>query len=62
MELLTGQVGWIVVFVGAVFTAWLKGFFKHFLPSPQRARLALANAFKTRLPLLKSGFAWCCAG
>ena len=56
MELLTGPVGWIVVFVGAVFTAWLKGFFKQFLPSPQRARLALANAFKTRLPLPEKRF------
>ena len=57
MELLTGPVGWMVVgFVGAMFTAWLKGFFKQFLPSPQRARLALANAFKARLPLPEKRF------
>ena len=57
MELLTGPVGWMVVgFVGAMFTAWLKGFFKQFLPSPHRARLALANAFKARLPLPEKRF------
>ena len=50
-------VGWMVVgFDGAMFTAWLKGFFKQLLPSPQRARLALANAFKARLPLPEKRF------
>ena len=38
MELLTGPTVWIVGLVWAVFTAWLMGFFKQFLPSPQRAR------------------------
>ena len=56
MELLTGPVGWIGGIVGAVFTAWLKGFFKQFLPSPQRARLVLANALKARLPLPEKRF------
>ena len=56
MELLTDPVGWIVVFVGAVFTAWLKGFFQQFLPSPQRAWLALTNAFKAKLPLPEQRF------
>ena len=56
MELLTGPTVWIVGLVGAVFTAWLMGFFKQFLPSPQRARLALANAFKARLPLPEKRF------
>ena len=41
---------------GHVFTAWLRGIFKQFLPSPQRARLALANAFKARLPLPQQRF------
>ena len=56
MELLTGPTVRIVGLVGAVFTAWLMGFFKQFLPSPQRARLALANAFKVRLPLPEKRF------
>ena len=56
MELLTGPIGWMVGFVVAMFTAWLKGFFKQFLPSPHRARLALANAFKARLPLPEKRF------
>ena len=56
MELLTDPTVWIVGLVWAVFTAWLMGFFKQFLPSPQRARLALANAFKTRLPLPEKRF------
>ena len=55
MELLTRPVVWIggivvVAFAGA-FAAWLKGFFTQFLPPPQRTRLAIANAFKSRAPL-----------
>ena len=30
--------------------AWIKGFFKQFLPPPQRVQLAIANAFKTSSP------------
>ena len=51
MKLLTGPAGWIGGIVVAVFAAWLLGFLKQFLPSPQRARLALANASKARSPL-----------
>ena len=50
MELLAGPVGWIGGILLAAFAAWLMGFFQQFLPSPQRARLAIANAFKARSP------------
>ena len=56
MELLTGLAVATAGFVVAVFTAWLSGVFKQFLPSPQRARLALANAFEARLPLPQQRF------
>ena len=62
MELLTSPVVWIVaiVWIGAIILAvlrgWLKGFFTQFLPSPQRTRLAIANAFKSRPPLPEQRF------
>ena len=56
MELLTGLAGWIVPLVVAAFAAWLMGFFKQFLPPPQRARLTIANAFKARSPLPEKRF------
>ena len=56
MELLMGPVVWIAGIVGVAFAAWLNGFFKQFLPAPQRAWLALANAFKARLPLPEKRF------
>ena len=56
MELLTGLAGWIVSLVVVAFAAWLMGFFKQFLPPPQRARLAIANAFKARSPLPEKRF------
>ena len=60
MELLTSPAVWIGGIVAtafaAAFVAWLKGFFKQFLPSPQRARLAIANAFEARLPLPEKRF------
>ena len=56
MELLTSPVVWIVAIVLAVLRGWLKGFFTQFLPSPQRTRLAIANAFKSRPPLPEQRF------
>ena len=56
MKLLTGPAGWIGGIVVATITAWLMGFFKQFLPPPQRARLAIANAFKARSPLPEKRF------
>ena len=56
MELLTWGAGGIVVLVVMVFRAWLMGFFTLFLPPPQRARLAIANAFKARSPLPETRF------
>ena len=56
MELLTGLAVATAGFVVTVFTAWFSGVFKQFLPSPQLARLALANAFKARLPLPQQRF------
>ena len=56
MEWFTGLAGWIVFLVVMVFMAWLKGFFKQFLPPHQRARLAIANAFKARSPLSEKRF------
>ena len=56
MDFLTGPVGWIGSIVVVAFAAWLKGFFKQSLPSPQRARLAIANACKARLPLPEKRF------
>ena len=56
MELLTSPAVWIVGLVVAVFGTWLKLFWGQFLPSPQQARLALANAFKARLPLPEKRF------
>ena len=50
MELLTVPAVWIGVIVAAALAAWIKGFFKQFLPSPQRARLAIANVRKARSP------------
>ena len=41
---------WIIGIVVAAFAAWLTVFFKQFLPSPQRARLAIANVCKARSP------------
>ena len=41
---------WIISIVVAAFAAWLTVFFKQFLPSPQRARLAIANVRKARSP------------
>ena len=51
-----GPAGWIVGIVVAAVALWLNGFFTQFLPSPQRARLAIANAFKVRLPLPEKRF------
>ena len=56
MELLTGPAVWISGIVVAAFAAWLMGFFKQFLLSPQRARLAIANTFKAGSPLPKQRF------
>ena len=56
MESLAGPVGWIGGIVVAVFAAWLKVAFKQFLPPPQRVKLAIANAFKTRSPRPKQRF------
>ena len=57
MQLLTDPVDWLVVFVVAALVAsWLKGFFRQFLPSPQRARLAIANAFVITTPLPEERF------
>ena len=56
MEWLKDQAGWIGGIVVAAFAAWLLGFFKQFLPSPQRARLTIANAFKARSPLPEKRF------
>ena len=50
MELLMSPVVWIIGIVVAAFAAWLTVFFKQFLPSPQRARLAIANVRKARSP------------
>ena len=41
---------WIIGIVVAAFAAWLTVFFKQFLPSPQRALLAIANVCKARSP------------
>ena len=56
MKLLTGPACWIGGIVVAAFAAWLLGFFKQFLPSPQRVRLAIFNVFKTRSPLPEQRF------
>ena len=56
MKWLPGLAGWIIPLVVAVFTAWLMGFFTQFLPPPQRARLAIENAFKARSPLPEKRF------
>ena len=56
MELLTNPVVWIGAIILAVLRGWLKGFFTQFLPSPQRTRLAIANAFKSRPPLPEQRF------
>ena len=48
--------GWIGTLVVAAFAAWLKGFFKQFLPPPQQALLAIDNAFKASSPLPKQRF------
>ena len=56
MELLTEPVAWIGGIVVAAFVAWLKGLFKQLLPPPQRALLAIANAFKGSSPLPKQRF------
>ena len=56
MEWLTGLAGWIVSLVVLAFAAWLTGFFKQFLPPPQRAWLAIANDFKARSPLSEKRF------
>ena len=50
MELLTVPAVWIGCIVAAALAAWIKGFFKQFLPPPQRARLAIANVRKARSP------------
>ena len=56
MELLMSSVVWIIGIVGVAFAAWLTVFFKQFLPSPQRARLAIANVRKTRSPRSEQRF------
>ena len=57
MQLLTDPVDWPIIFVMASLVAsWLKGFFRQFLPSPQRARLAIANAFVITTPLPEERF------
>ena len=48
--------GWIGTLVVAAFAAWLKGFFKQFLPPPRRAWLAIANALEGRSPLPEERF------
>ena len=50
MELLTVPAVWIGCIVAAALAAWIKGFFKQFLPPPQRVRLAISNVRKTRSP------------
>ena len=56
MELLTVPAVWIGGIVAAALAAWLTGFFKQFLPPPQRVRLAISNVFKTRSPLPEQRF------
>ena len=56
MELLTVLAVWIGVIVAAALAAWIKGFFKQFLPPPQRVWLAISNVFKTRSPLPEQRF------
>ena len=56
MELLTVPAVWIGGIVAAALAAWIKGFFKQFLPPPQRVRLAISNVFKTRSPLPEQRF------
>ena len=56
IELLTRPVFWIGSIVAVVVAAWLRGLFKQLLPPPQRTRLAIANAFKSRSPLPEQRF------
>ena len=56
MELLTVPAVWIGGIVAAALAAWIKGFFKQFLPPPQRVWLAISNVFKTRSPLPEQRF------
>ena len=41
---------WVIGVASAVLYAWLKGFLSQFLPTPQRARLALGNLVRSRTP------------
>ena len=50
MKGLTVLAGWIGGIFVAVCTAWLLGVFTQFLPPPQRAWLAIENAFNARSP------------
>ena len=48
------SVVWIIGIVGVAFAAWLTVFFKQFLPSPQRARLAIANVRKDQITTFRT--------
>ena len=48
MELLKQLILWGIAILGAVIAAWVKGLFNLFFPSPQRAKLAIANKIKTK--------------